>query len=75
LEPNRDYVGESPEICAVIRYACPELTEGFSNACGCGCEQSEDCPATVDCEPGSGDPDPLCTDQDPDPCPYTVRAL
>jgi hypothetical protein len=51
-EPNRDYIGESPEQCQVIRFACPENTSYFSNACGCGCEQSDSCPEYFNCMPG-----------------------
>ncbi len=74
-EPSRDYVGDSPEMCQLIKYACPEDTSWFSNACGCGCEQSPDCPESVNCMPGwdpEDDVSALC-DQ-PDVCPYTVRA-
>lgn len=55
-EPNRKYVGKSPEQCMVIKYACEPGTTGFSNSCGCGCEQPADCPAFINCMPGPGVP-------------------
>lgn len=73
-EHDRHYVAESTETCAVIDYACPEDTTGFSNECGCGCEQPAECPEFVNCEPRLDpgyEPDPLCSSED---CPYTVRA-
>lgn len=72
-EPDRDYASESPDMCTVIDYVCPAGTTAFSNDCGCGCEQPEECPDYLNCTP-SGDPedvhDPLC---DSDECPYTMR--
>jgi hypothetical protein len=47
----REYVATSPQDCMVIDYACPENTIAFSNACGCGCEQSQQCPQFFDCMP------------------------
>jgi len=55
-EPNRKYVANSPEQCMLVRYACEANTTGFSNACGCGCEQAADCPAFINCMPGPGVP-------------------
>lgn len=52
----REYVGDSPETCAVIRFACEGQTTYFANACGCGCEQSADCPEWFNCMPGPGVP-------------------
>ncbi|AKT37496.1 hypothetical protein [Chondromyces crocatus] len=49
----RDYVSEDPAQCEVIDYACPENTEAFGNACGCGCEQSAECQETYNCMPPS----------------------
>jgi hypothetical protein len=68
--PNLHYVGESAEECQVIDYSCPEHTTGFSNECGCGCEQPDSCPEFVGCLPG-GNVDPLCNSEE---CPYTSRA-
>lgn len=65
------YVGDSPQECQVIDYSCPEYTTGFSNGCGCGCEQPSSCPEFLDCEPG-GSVDPLCNSEE---CPYTPRAF
>lgn len=63
----REYVSLDPNECAVIDYACPENTTGFSNACGCGCEQSAECPEWFDCMPPSPcDPQQIAID-----CPYS----
>lgn len=35
--PDDEYVADSPEMCARIRYACDSGERAFSNACGCGC--------------------------------------
>jgi len=49
-DPNRIYVGNSPEECAAIRFYC-ESGEPFFDACGCGCELAptggEPCGANV----------------------------
>lgn len=73
-EYNRNYVSLSPAECTLIFYGCAPPTKMFSNACGCGCEQSASCPEWVNCEPGSTPRDALCTVAPDDPCPYTVRA-
>jgi hypothetical protein len=73
-EPDRDYVGESPAACMVIRFECPEHTEMFANDCGCGCEQDASCPDFVDCMPGS-EPKPGCSQEERERCPYTVIAF
>ncbi len=70
-EPNRKYVGSSPAQCMVIRYACEPNTTGFSNECGCGCEQPSDCPAFINCMPGPGVPS--CAPQRAR-CPFTPVA-
>ncbi len=70
-EPNRKYVGHSPEQCMLIRYACEPNTNGFSNACGCGCEQAANCPAFINCMPGPGVPS--CAPERAR-CPYTPVA-
>jgi hypothetical protein len=72
-EFNRHYVGSSPEECSLVDYACPENTTMFGNACGCGCQQDASCPQVVDCMPGPGTSNPLCSDSRQ--CPYTTRAL
>lgn len=65
----RDYVGDSPAECAIILYTCPENTQAFSNACGCGCEQDPSCPPTISCKPpGACDPDLI------EKCPYSAVA-
>ena len=37
-DPNKKYVGESPDQCAVIRFTCEEGQEYFADDCGCGCQ-------------------------------------
>ena len=39
-DPNKTYVGQSPEQCATIRFACEEGKQYFADDCGCGCESS-----------------------------------
>jgi len=73
-EHDRVYAGDSPEACMVIRWPCPLNAEWFSNACGCGCEQSADCPEFVDCMPGP-DPRPGCSADELARCPYTHVAF
>ena len=36
-DPNKTYVGESPDQCATIKFACDEGKEYFADDCGCGC--------------------------------------
>jgi hypothetical protein len=72
-EPHRYYVGGSPGECAVIDFACPSSTEYFGNDCGCGCEQDSSCPEWIDCMPGP-DPNPQCSQEFMDRCPYTQIA-
>ena len=69
-EPSREYMGESAEQCATIRYACPESTTSFSNSCGCGCEQDPSCPEWFNCMPGPGS-EPCDTEQIAIDCPYS----
>ncbi len=52
----RSYVSTSPTQCMVIDYACQTNTAPFSNACGCGCEQSRDCPQYFPCVTSSSAP-------------------
>jgi hypothetical protein len=73
VEYWRKYVGTSPNSCAVIDFACAANTTGFSNACGCGCEQSTNCPEYIDCMPGPT-PNPQCSDAFKAQCPYSVIA-
>lgn len=37
-DPNRAYVGESVEECAVVKFVCAEGSHYFADDCGCGCE-------------------------------------
>jgi hypothetical protein len=66
----RDYIGSSPQQCALIDFACPPNTIGFQNACGCGCEQDASCPQFIDCMP----PAPNCEAMK-EKCPYSGVAL
>lgn len=45
----RQYVAHTTNECASINYRCQPGATPFSNACGCGCEQSPDCPSYFDC--------------------------
>jgi hypothetical protein len=69
-EPYHQYAGTSPDACKTIDFACPSDTTMFSNACGCGCEQSDECPNSFDCTgPGTmmGTCDPALMAK----CPYS----
>lgn len=70
-EPNRRYVASSPAQCMLVKFACEAGTNGFSNACGCGCEQPSDCPSFINCMPGPGVPS--CAPERAR-CPYTPVA-
>jgi hypothetical protein len=72
-EYNRKYVGMGSE-CALIDFVCEKNTANFSNECGCGCEQSQDCPRFIDCQPGT-DLNPDCNDRTLALCPYTPIGL
>jgi len=37
--PDRQYAGESLEICSRILFVCDEGYQAFSDECGCGCEK------------------------------------
>jgi len=52
----RDYVTTVPSECEVMDYACLAGSTQFKNTCGCGCEQSPDCPEYYDCMPTVSDP-------------------
>jgi hypothetical protein len=49
-EPNREYIGNSPEECTLIDFGCSSDDFYFANECGCGCEK---CPDYIDCMPKS----------------------
>lgn len=36
-DPNKSYVGKSPDACATMRFVCEDGKEYFSDDCGCGC--------------------------------------
>lgn len=70
---NLHYVSTNVSQCPAIDFICPTNTTYFFNGCGCGCQQSASCPQYVDCMPGTGTPNALCTDSKA--CPYTTRAM
>lgn len=72
----RDYVTTDIGQCLVILYDCPDNTTGFENNCGCGCEQSGECPQYLDCEPPH-EPGSPCEDIPAfqAQCPYSGVAL
>jgi hypothetical protein len=46
----REYVGMSAAECmAMDLVECPDHTSYFGNECGCGCQQSDECPASYHC--------------------------
>lgn len=63
----RSYVADSPEQCQVIDFICPENTDYFGNACGCGCEQDASCPEYFNCMP----PEPCDVEAIQARCPYS----
>lgn len=67
----RDYVSTDPEQCKLIDYICPPNTGGFTNDCGCGCEQDASCPQYFDCKP----PSPCDVAAIMAECPYSVIGL
>lgn len=71
-EYNRNYVDTDPQQCQDISFGCVAYSRYFINDCGCGCEQDPTCPESVDCTPGQGTMDPLCS-ADSTRCPYTIR--
>jgi hypothetical protein len=70
-EFGRDYVGMSPDVCKVIKFACPPNTTSFFNDCGCGCEQDPLCPPIVThcMQDQSG---PYCLPEAYSHCPYSM---
>lgn len=50
-EQWRAYITSDSDIvdCSAVDVACPEGSSPFVNACGCGCEQSPDCPESSLC--------------------------
>lgn len=41
-DPDRKYVGKSPEECSRIRFVCEADSEYFADECGCGCKKAGD---------------------------------
>ena len=70
---NLHYASTNVTQCQALDFVCPTNTTYFSNACGCGCQQSASCPQNVDCMPGTGTLSSLCSDNTI--CPYTTRAM
>jgi hypothetical protein len=35
--PDKNYIGKSPDACATMKFACDEGQEYFADDCGCGC--------------------------------------
>ncbi len=69
-QPHREYAAFADE-CTDLQIVCPEGSEPFSNDCGCGCEQPEECPESVNCMPRVDSTDTqLCG---ADACPFTQR--
>ncbi|MBI4511017.1 MAG: protease complex subunit PrcB family protein [Deltaproteobacteria bacterium] len=64
---NKKYVSRSAEECTLIDFMCQEGTRQFTNECGCGCAQPEDCPPYINCMPGPGR---TCSDS-PARCPLS----
>lgn len=55
-DPNKSYVGESPDACATMKFVCEDGKEYFSDACGCGCVTSGMADPNVTPPPGSAPP-------------------
>ena len=51
----REYTVATADECTSLNIDCPMGSVRFVNDCGCGCEQSPECPARADC--GQGRPD------------------
>ena len=62
----RDYKG-TPQTCPLIKFYCPANATYYANDCGCGCQQSADCPEWFNCMPPVPcDPSQIAID-----CPYS----
>jgi hypothetical protein len=51
----RRYDKTNADDCATIDFECPTGSSVFTNACGCGCEQSPDCPSYIQCQTTGAD--------------------
>ncbi|MCB9733180.1 MAG: hypothetical protein H6745_11270 [Deltaproteobacteria bacterium] len=69
-EHNRHYVADAQTCMVIDLAACPENTDYFSNACGCGCEQSANCPQWFNCMPSPDGP-PCDVEAIHRECPYS----
>lgn len=65
----RKYVATDAKQCQLIKFYCQPNTLHFSNACGCGCEQSKECKPYYDCEP------PIDCSSHQAKCPYSTFGL
>jgi hypothetical protein len=43
---NRKYIATD---CSGLDWECTPPTKSFENECGCGCQQSDECPAHLGC--------------------------
>jgi hypothetical protein len=39
-DPDKNYVGQSPDACATMKFVCDAGKEYFADDCGCGCVTS-----------------------------------
>jgi len=60
------------EDCPTFSIYCPQGSSPFTDECGCGCAQPEDCPDGVNCMPTTGSISHLCNTSTQ--CPFTERA-
>jgi hypothetical protein len=75
-ETFRNYVATDAMKCQVLDFMCPENTTTFVNDCGCGCEQSTDCPNVFDCTPDAMTMKSTCDTALEARCPYSqVKGL
>jgi len=49
-ETWREYIATTEEACTALDIDCAAGSVQFTNDCGCGCEQSPECPAVAGCE-------------------------
>jgi len=73
-ETYRNYVATDPMKCELIDFMCPQDTTMFTNDCGCGCQQSTDCPNVFDCTPDPATMKSNCDAALVARCPYSIQA-
>jgi hypothetical protein len=54
--PHKNYVGQSPDACATMKFACEAGKEYFADDCGCGCVMSGMTDTGVSTPPMSNEP-------------------